>query len=285
MSTKRPSPLPPFRPSPKKPRPPDTHREFEKRLRKKTTLKANTPEKLIWPPIPSLMSLIQQLHALSTLISPTIPSLTNTLRLTNKIPELHQLAHDTSLHLSCITETWLTSEIPDGELLIPGFNLYRTNSSCGRADGVGVYVSRLISPPLFTHPILPATIYRLNLKFSLGTIDCLLLVVVYCSPSSDVSDDLALLEFLRDVRELSITHFLIVGDFNAPLNDWSSLLSTDQILGCKLLVLSSELNWTQHVTQPARFRVRQNPSVFGLTFTNEARFVDQIEFVLPSWEK
>ena len=82
------------------------------------------------------------------LYPPTVPShissesvlkclLTNPLSLTNKIPEFHQLTHDTNPHLTCITETWLTSEIPDGELLILGFNLYRTDSSRGRAGGVG----------------------------------------------------------------------------------------------------------------------------------------------------
>ena len=84
------------------------------------------------------------------LYPPTVPShffsesvvkclLTNTLSLTNKIREFHQLAHDTNPHLICITETWLTSEIPDGELLIPGLNLYCIDSSCGsHAFGVGL---------------------------------------------------------------------------------------------------------------------------------------------------
>ena len=71
----------------------------------------------------------------------------------------------------------------------------------------------LLPPPISTHLILPATIDALNLMFSLGTTDRLLLVVVYRSPSYDVSDDLALLDFLREVvRDPSIMHFLIVGD-------------------------------------------------------------------------
>ena len=101
------------------------------------------------------------------LYPPTVPShissesvlkclLTNPLSLTNKIPEFHQLAHDTYPILICITETLVTSEIPDGELLIPGFNLYCTDSSRGRAGGVGVYASTLLPPPLSTHPILPS---------------------------------------------------------------------------------------------------------------------------------
>ena len=120
----------------------------------------------------------------------------------NKILEFHQLAHDTNPHLICITETWLTSEIPDGELLIPGFNLYRNDSSRGQAGGVRVYASTLLPPPLSTHPILPVTIDALNLKFSLGATDRLLLVVVYRSPSSDIGDDLALLDFPREVEFL-----------------------------------------------------------------------------------
>ena len=135
--------------------------------------------------------------------------LTNSLSLTNNTPEFHQLAHDTNPHLICTTKTWLTSEIPDGELLIPDFNLYRTDSSHGRADGVGVYASTLLPPPLSTHPILPAAIGALNLKFTLGATDRLLLVVVYRSPQSNVSDDLALIEFLWEVvRDPLITHFL-----------------------------------------------------------------------------
>ena len=90
---------------------------------------------------------------------PTVPShissesvlkclLTNTVSLTDRIPEFHQLALDTNPYLICITETWLTSEIPDGELLITGFNLYRTDSIRGRAGGVGVYAPTLLPPLL-----------------------------------------------------------------------------------------------------------------------------------------
>ena len=284
---KRPSPPPPFRPYPKKPRHPQGipeappqenhsqgHHTCETQPASYTQSNVSYPtthmssQPLNPPTVPSHISSESVLKCL----------LPNTLSLTNKIPEFHQLAHDTNPHLICIMETWLTSEIPEGEHLILGFNLYRTDSSRGRAGGVGVYASTLLPPPLSTHPILPATIDALNLKFSLGATDHLLLVVVYRSALSDVSDDLALLDMVRDQ---SITHFLIVGDFNAPQIDWSSIASTDQNFVCKLPAWSSELNWTQHVTQPTRFRVRQNTSVLDLVCTNEPDFVDQIEFLPP----
>ena len=59
----------------------------------------------------------------------------------------------------------------------------------------------------------------LKLKFSLGATDRLLLVVVYRSPSSDVSDDLALLDFLREVvGDPSITHLSYSGGFRRSSN-------------------------------------------------------------------
>ena len=83
-------------------------RVSQKHRRKKTTLMANTPAKRSRPPIPNLMSPIQQLTCPPNPYIPpqfllTFPSesvlkclLINTLSLTNKIPEFHQLTHDTN---------------------------------------------------------------------------------------------------------------------------------------------------------------------------------------------
>ena len=68
----------------------------------------------------------------------------------------------------------------------------------------------------------------LNLKFFRGATECLLLVVIYRSPSSNEGDDLAPLEFFGEAgRDPLITYFLIVSDSNAPPIDWYSFASTD----------------------------------------------------------
>ena len=59
-----------------------------------------------------------------------IPSiiLANVRSIAKKLDELHQLALYNNVGMICITETWLTSNIPDSSVSIPGFNLFRKDS-------------------------------------------------------------------------------------------------------------------------------------------------------------
>ncbi|CAB3997083.1 Hypothetical predicted protein [Paramuricea clavata] len=62
-----------------------------------------------------------------------------------KIDEVRIIVNELrwGLHLIALTETWLNKEIPDAELQIPGYNLFRRDRGV-HGGGIGVYVKRNI---------------------------------------------------------------------------------------------------------------------------------------------
>ena len=50
---------------------------------------------------------------------------TNVRELTNKVDEIQQIAELNSISTICITETWLSPNVPDSCVSIPGYNLFR----------------------------------------------------------------------------------------------------------------------------------------------------------------
>ncbi|KAA3671841.1 uncharacterized protein DEA37_0010273 [Paragonimus westermani] len=60
---------------------------------------------------------------------------TKCLSLFNKLPEIRQLTYGTQLHTLALTETWLTGDISDSGLNVPGYSFYRADSARRRMGG------------------------------------------------------------------------------------------------------------------------------------------------------
>ena len=56
----------------------------------------------------------------------------------NKIDELAITIHNHNSDIVMVTETWLSDDIPDEALYIPGFTIVRNDGSTGR--GVAIYI-------------------------------------------------------------------------------------------------------------------------------------------------
>ena len=74
---------------------------------------------------------------------PTILS-TNIRSLPKKIDELQQIAELNSASVICITESWLSPDIPDHCVSIPGFNLFRRDRIVSSGGEVCVYLDQKI---------------------------------------------------------------------------------------------------------------------------------------------
>lgn len=195
--------------------------------------------------------------------------------------ELKQLAADERPHLIALTESWLTTSDPDGELSINGYYLIRQDSTRGRAGGVLLFVSDLL-PPSFkvSHAQIPL-IDSLWVKFSFTSSDSLLLGLIYRSPSASTESNQALLDQLKGMgSSKDISHLLILGDFNAPGISWPSLSSSSSF-GQSLVDIILEQAWSQHVSFPTRYREGQTPSLLDLVITNESHFVDLVRTLPP----
>jgi hypothetical protein len=207
---------------------------------------------------------------------------TNCLSLRNKLLELKQLVIDKTPHFLLLTETWLRDEL-DGELLIDGYQLYRSDSSRGRVGGVALYISDLLPTPSIVgtnnHLHLADTLW---ISLPLEGLDRLLLGLVYRSPSSTSTDDGDLLTHLKStISSYSHSHLLLVGDFNAPKICWGQNISADGGFPDEFFHLVQEQIWTQHVKDFTRYRTGQNPSLLDLILTNEKHYIDTINYLPP----
>ena len=103
--------------------------------------------------------------------------------------------------------------------------------------------------------------------------DCLLLGVIYRSPSSNIINFNHLCNLLTQVTNTGVTHLLITGDFNMPHIDWttSNVTSSGTYDGA-FLTLIEDLFLIQHVTFPTRLRSNQTPSLLDLIFDQRSAY-------------
>lgn len=110
------------------------------------------------------------------------------------------------------------------------------------------------------------------------------ITVVYRPPSSStVLDpaDAALFEIIESTSQ-SCPNWILTGDFNFPTVDWASLApsdGTDVASGFVNTLLSTSM--TQHVTQPTRYRLNQEPSLLDLVFSNQPDLISNLKYSPP----
>jgi hypothetical protein len=68
----------------------------------------------------------------------------NVRAIATKIDEIQQIAELNSVGIICITETWLSANIPDSNVSIPGYNLFRQDRAHTTGGGVCVYLDEKI---------------------------------------------------------------------------------------------------------------------------------------------
>ena len=63
-----------------------------------------------------------------------------------KLAELNNLVSQCpNLHILAFTETWLTNNITDSEVSLPGFSIHRSDQADGLGGGIAVYVKDTLS--------------------------------------------------------------------------------------------------------------------------------------------
>ena len=76
----------------------------------------------------------------------SIPSLliSNTRYLTCKVDELECVTRQNNTDVICVTESWLTKDIPVSAIAMSDFMVFRKDRSVSRGGGLAVYVSSTI---------------------------------------------------------------------------------------------------------------------------------------------
>ena len=140
-----------------------------------------------------------------------------------------------------MTETWLTREVSDFEILPTGYTIFR-NDRGSRGGGVLIAVSNTVPSRKLCAPSDAELI-----MVELGLRPSLVLGCVYLAPQCPEQVFLATMNALRE--EPISTDFVLVGDFNAPDIDWNTLGATSS-RSSSLCDLFFDLNLLQLVVEP-----------------------------------
>ena len=162
--------------------------------------------------------------------------LTNANRLLNKLDELFCLITDNSYDLICITETWLSPEIPESVYQMPNFISFRRDRSVRQGGGVLCYVRSCLNPRVLeplANDEFELTWVAMRPSRLPRPVGVVIVAVLYCPPWYDAQTRNRLKDHLVaciDVLTRKYNHagFLITGDFNSLETDF---LVDDLILG------------------------------------------------------
>ena len=155
-------------------------------------------------------------YGISSIISANVRSIAK------KLDELHQLALYNNVGMICITETWLTSNIPDSSVSIPGFNLFRKDRVATFGGGVCVYLDQRI-PCKILHSCDDNHVESLWLSlrpFSLPReITSIILGVIYHSTRNNNAENVILKDHIQGNLDKLLADqpnalVVITGDFN-----------------------------------------------------------------------
>ena len=208
---------------------------------------------------------------------------TNCQSLLNKLSELRQMVFDREPSIIALTETWLVPDVKDSELDIPNYSLLRSYSPRGRCGGVALYLSnKLVGAVQADKGLNTPYLNSLWITLPLEKRDCLLIGLVYRSPSTSEAENVSLLSYLSELSHTHhFSHLLIMGDFNAPKLDWLNYGASNSGFSKSFLEIITQKPWFQHVLYPTRSRAHQNPSLLDLVISNEKHFVDTVRCLPP----
>ena len=191
---------------------------------------------------------------------------TNARSIVNKMQELKVLALTSQPDIIALTESWTHNEISNAYLAIPGYYIAarcdRKDTQNGRGGGILIYARESLQSVETTHQ--SAFNQFVIIQVTIAQNQILSLVVVYRSPNSPASNNEALLEMLKSVKNPAV----VLGDFNYPTANWSTLhgCATSQ----QLIDVSQDKFWTQYVS----IETHQSGNTLDLVFSESGMVND-----------
>ena len=113
-------------------------------------------------------------------------------------------------HIICIVETWLSSEVKNSEIDIPGFQLYQHDRN-RHGGGVLIYVSAMFFVSVLPSPVPPLELLTLSIQCASFKVH---LSLFYRPPNSNAFIFDTLFNYLESINAGQLSNFIILGDFN-----------------------------------------------------------------------
>ena len=185
-----------------------------------------------------------------------------------KRDELELLMSRYQYDVVAITESWLTGEFLDSEVNIPGYTMFRKDRGFVRDNVKGGGVLIYVKDCFCAYECDDLNKFKceaiwINLKLS--SKNTVLIGVCYRSPNAV---DQEIIELFSAVQTAAKTHAIILGDFNYPGIDWSTLQCEPSSKPFLDLVHDCFLH--QHVEKPTR-----DKHILDMVFSTESKMVEE----------
>jgi exonuclease III len=147
---------------------------------------------------------------------------TNVRKLDNKLDELQEITLLNNAKVVCITETWLTMQIPDHIIAMPGYNLFRKDRTHTVGGGVCMHIRNSIPCKHLEECIEDQVeaLWMLLRPHKLSrNITCIVALVIYHTTSNRGPENLMLKDRIQRnldklLRKYPNALVVITGDFN-----------------------------------------------------------------------
>ena len=185
----------------------------------------------------------------------------NSRSIRGKIEELVYYVNELTIQIIIVTEPWLSADIPDDVINIPGFTLIRKDHHNGFGGGCAIYVSDEI-PMRIRNDRSDTNVECLWLtlrpKWLPRSVSRFAIASVYLPPSIDLGDLENFYDYFQSYYDILSTEspdtgFIAAGDFNPCSNSFDA----------KYLTKHCDVNLKQVVKAPTR-----NSNVLDHIFTN-----------------
>ena len=167
-----------------------------------------------------------------------------------KVDEIQQVAELNNVNAICITETWLSPNVPDSSVAIPGYNLFRKDRLNTTGGGVCIYLNSTIPCKRLeqcNEEGIESVWISMRPYYLPRNITSIILSVIYHTTSNRESENIILQQHIqRNLDNLLVNQpnalVILTGDFNPT--------ST----GLK----SKDLTQTNHLKQLVTFKTRDS---------------------------
>nr|VZI07880.1 unnamed protein product [Spirometra erinaceieuropaei] len=190
---------------------------------------------------------------------------TNAQSLISKLDELKLRLVELSPDVLAVTETWLSGNISDNEVALPGYQIYRRDREHRQGGGIVVYVNDGLTVSDNTTKFACST-KAIWLTIKATGSPCLDVLTVYRPPRTDRIADTQLLEKLEKFS--SRPNIMIMGDFNAPGTNWNTLQASGPKSAFDYRLLSETIIYTNEARfLPPSTEELPTPSVSDILFS------------------
>ena len=150
-------------------------------------------------------------------------ALWNARSLKNKLSYFQSLVYSQSIDIFAITESWLSDDIYDLEILPTNYNIYRRDRNA-RGGGVLLAVSNKLASKI---SYVSTSIELLSVEITLPSNQTIMFCCMYAPPSSERSYFQDLFHYLQHISNGA--RVILVGDMNLPDVNWEQMSASSSV--------------------------------------------------------